>query len=82
MPCARSSPRNTSHVRVECPIVKTQGSAILIFLTTISLFLLLRGNEHNISNHRRMNQTGYNDFRYSTKSWACLSFRPSPKKLL
>ena len=28
----------------------------------------LAGNEHNIPNHHRMNETGYNDFRYSTRS--------------
>jgi hypothetical protein len=47
--CARRRSRKSFQERFECPIVKTQGSAILTFLTAISLFLLPRGNEHNIS---------------------------------
>jgi hypothetical protein len=35
-----------------------------------------------IPNHRRMNQTGYSNFKNSTTSRTCWSFRPSPKKLL
>ena len=42
----------------------------------------LNKNEHDIPNHCSMNQSSYSDFKNSTRSRTCWSFRPSPKKLL
>ena len=46
--CARRSARKSCHERFECPIVKTQVSSILTFLTTITLFSLTRGRQRTL----------------------------------